>query len=47
MPMRSWLNALDGWQSQFDKGDPEPPTKDELDAAFADPDMLERLGVRH
>ncbi|MGL5116509.1 MAG: hypothetical protein ACRC7C_14415 [Beijerinckiaceae bacterium] len=45
--MRSWLNALAGWQSQYESNEPEPPTREDLDAAFADPDMLARLGVMH
>ena len=47
MPMRSWLNALDGWQAQFGEGAPEAPTREEIEAAFDDPEMRARLGIMH
>jgi hypothetical protein len=47
MPMRSWMNALAGWQKQYETPEPEPPSRADLDEAFADPEMLARLGVVH
>jgi len=47
MPMRSWLNALDGWQAQFGDSAPEAPSREEVEAAFDDPEMRARLGIMH
>lgn len=47
MPMRSWLNTLDKWQSQYEPNEPEPPSRADLDAVLEDPEMLARLGIVH